>query len=171
MRKHRLFKSLRAQLPISFAAIALLTTSLIGMVLYITISNYYSNLETRYLDSNVHGAANNISRIAENSEITPDDSLMDYQDVFQNQTKITAFLIQARVRILDVNHNVINDSGSPSKSWNITVPRPQNNGEQPPPPQDESPNNADADRPKATATPSTNSKSTPDPSSFSLEPN
>jgi signal transduction histidine kinase len=171
MKIHRLFKSLRAQLPFSFAAIALLTTTLIGFVMYLTISNSYTKLERQYLDSNVHSAANNISRIAENSDITQEDSLADYKSLFQNQVKVTAFLIQSRVRILDNQGNIILDSGSPSKSWNITVPRPQNNDNQPPPPQDDkAPGVTPTASSNGTAEVDGNMESTPDTSSFSLEP-
>jgi signal transduction histidine kinase len=133
MRKLRLFKSLRAQLPISFAGIALLTTTLIGAFLLFIIWNYYSDMEKRFLDSNVHGTANSLSRIAENSDIYSGASLTEYKDVFQNQSKVAAFLVQSRVRILDLENDVITDTGSPSRSWNITVPRPKSDNGQPPP--------------------------------------
>jgi hypothetical protein len=132
VKKIKLTKSLRAQLPFSFAGIALLTTTLIGAVLLAIIWNYYTGLEKQYLKSNVKGTANNLSRIAENSEIYSGDSLTEFTDVFQNQAKVTAFLIQCRVRILDTNDNAVADTGSPSKSWNITVPKPksrENNGD------------------------------------------
>ncbi len=165
MKKHKIFKSLRAQLPFSFAGIVLLTITLVGMVMYFTIWSYYSGLEKQYLDTNVHGTANNISRIVENSDITQNDSLMDYQDVFQNQAKLTAFLIQSRVRILDIDHNLIADSGSPSKSWNITVPRPQRNDTQPGPP-----NGQNSGEAAGNDSAGTSQTPTPDLSSFSLEP-
>ena len=133
MKKRGFIQSLRAQLPISFAGVALLTTTMIGAALYFIIWNYYTGLEKNYLDGNVHGTANNLTRIAENSEISSDDSLMDFQDVFQDQVKVTAFLIQSRVRILDKDLNEIADSGSPSKSWKITMPGPQSANNQPPP--------------------------------------
>jgi len=133
MKKLRLFKSLRAQLPFSFAGIALLTTTLIGVVLLAIIWNYYSGLEKRFLDSNVKGTANSLGRIADNSEIQAGDSLTEFTEVFQNQSKVAAFLVQCRVRILDTENNVIADTGSPSKSWNITVPKPRENDQQPPP--------------------------------------
>ena len=169
MKKRRLFKSLQAQLPISFATIALLTTTLIGFVMYLTISDYYNNLERQYLDSNVRGAANNLSRIAENSEIILGDSLMDYQDVFQNQVKIAAFLVQSRVRVLDNDGNVIADSGSPSQSWNITVARPQNN-DKPSSQPEASPDAVPTAIPSSSTETPPDVENTPDTSSFSLEP-
>ena len=121
MKRHKLFRSLRTQLPLSFGVLALLTTTLIGIVMALTIWKNYNNLENRYLNNNVFGTANSISRIVQKSEISLGDSLLEYQDVFQNQARITAFLIQSRVRILDVNGNAIADSGSPSQSWNIRM--------------------------------------------------
>ncbi|NPV39781.1 MAG: HAMP domain-containing histidine kinase [Anaerolineae bacterium] len=133
MKTIRQFKSLRAQLPISFAAIALLTTTLIGAVLLAIIWNYYGGLEKQYLESNVRGTANSLSRIAENSGIQAGDSLSDFTDVIQNQSRVAAFLVQCRVRVLDTNNMVIYDTGSPSQSWNITVPKPKEKSQQPPP--------------------------------------
>ena len=125
MRKGRFIKSLQAQLPIAFAGIALIATTLIGALLYFIVWNYYTKLEQNYLDVNLHGMADNMSRISNNFEIQSSDSLMDIQDVFQNQVKITAFLVQSRVKILDIDQNVIADSGSPSESWNIIMSEPR----------------------------------------------
>ena len=137
--KKRFFDSLKAQLPLSFATITLVTTTMIGVVLYFIIWNYYTNLEARYLNSNVEGIANNLTRIAENSDINVENSLTDFQDVFKNQAKVTAFLIQSRIKIMDSDYQVITDSGSPSESWSITMParrrdendQPQNNDQTP----------------------------------------
>lgn len=131
-KKTRFLGSLRTQLPVSYASIALITTTLIGAVLLFIIWNYYHGLEEKYLNSNLHGTANNLTRIVEENDITDPESLIEYSDVFQNQANVTAFLIQSRMRVLDIERNVIADSGSPSKSWNITIPRPNsNNGQQP----------------------------------------
>lgn len=158
--KVRLFRSLRTQLPLSYIGIALLTTSMIGVVMLFTIGNYYSDLEKQYLDANIHGTANNLSRIAESFEIEQTDSLADFSDVFQNQVKVTAFLIQSRVRIMDTEGNVIADSGSPSRSWNITMSRPRPSEDQQPPEQEEDTVSMGAE----------SSESDPAQSSFSLEP-
>lgn len=128
--KRRLFNSLRAQLPLSYAGIALITTTLIGAVLLFIIWNYYHGLEKQYLESNLHGTANNLTRIVEENDITATTSLIDYSDVFQNQANITAFLIQSRMRVLDTNGNIIADSGSPTSSWNITISKPKNSANQ-----------------------------------------
>ncbi len=123
-KKTRFLDSLRTQLPLSYASIALITTTLIGAVLLFIIGNYYHGLEEKYLNSNLHGTANSLTRIVEENDITDPESLIDYSDVFQNQANVTAFLIQSRMRVLDIDRTVIADSGSPSKSWNITIPRP-----------------------------------------------
>ena len=172
MKRHKLFRSLRTQLPLSFGVLALLTTTLIGIVMALTIWKNYNNLENRYLNNNVFGTANSISRIVQKSEISLGDSLLEYQDVFQNQARITAFLIQSRVRILDVNGNAIADSGSPSQSWNITVPRLQNSDQQSLSGTDQlqgiDPRIIPTEATKAEEPPVT--ENTPNASSFSLEP-
>ena len=172
MKKHKLFKSLRTQLPLSFGALALLTTTLIGIVLALRIWKYYNNIENQYLNNNVFGTANSISRIVQKSEISLGDSLVEYQDVFQNQAKITAFLIQSRVRILDVNGYAVADSGSPTQSWNITVPRSHYSDQQSPSAADEThgidPSSMPTEVADAEEIPET--ENTTNTSSFSLEP-
>ncbi len=123
MRK-KFFRSLKVQMPYSFATISLITTSIIGLVLYFIIWNYYTGLEERYLDANVQGFSDNLTRIADTMDIQIDDSLEDYEYVFQGQSQLTAFLIQSRVKVMDNDHEIIADSGSPSESWNITIPNP-----------------------------------------------
>ena len=151
---------MRTQLPLSYIGIALLTTSMIGVVMLFTIGNYYSDLEKQYLDSNIHATVNNLSRIAESFEIGQSDSLADFRDVFQNQVKVTAFLIQSRVRILDIEGNVIADSGSPSRSWNITMSRPKPSDDQ----------RASSREDDSVLTDAENNDSESAQSSFSLEP-
>ncbi|NMC29105.1 MAG: HAMP domain-containing histidine kinase [Pelolinea sp.] len=128
----RKLNSLRTQLPLSYASIALITTTLIGAVLLFIIWNYYHGLEEKYLNSNLHGTANSLTRIVEENDINDPKLLKDYSDVFQNQANITAFLIQSRMRVLDIDGNVVADSGTPSRSWSITIPRPKNDGTQQP---------------------------------------
>lgn len=123
--KKLFFKALRTQLPLSYAGIAFITTTLIGAVSLFVIWNYYHGLEKEYLNSNLRGTVNSVVSIVEENQINEPDILTQYGDVFQNQTKITAFLIQSRMRILDADRNVIADSGSPSESWNITFPKPK----------------------------------------------
>lgn len=124
--KKPFLKSLRTQLPLSYAGIALITTTLIGAVSLFVIWNYYHGLEKAYLSSNLRGTVNSVMSIVEENQIDDPGTLAQYSDVFQNQTKITAFLVQSRMRILDADRNVIADSGSPSDSWNITIPKPKN---------------------------------------------
>ena len=87
----RKLNSLRTQLPLSYASIALITTTLIGAVLLFIIWNYYHGLEEKYLNSNLHGTANSLTRIVEENDINDPKLLKDYSDVFQNQANITAF--------------------------------------------------------------------------------
>jgi signal transduction histidine kinase len=171
-KKTRFLTSLRTQLPVSYASIALITTTLIGAVLLFIIWNYYHGLEEKYLNSNLHGTANSLARIIETNDITDPESLLRYSDVFQNQTNVTAFLIQSRMRVLDINRNVIADSGSPSRSWNITIPRPNSSGGQQPaktePTGDERPSFS---LEKSEDQSSRNSDSNPPPYSIQANPN
>lgn len=141
------------------------------MLLFI-IWNYYHGLEEKYLNSNLHGTANSLARIIETNDITDPESLLQYSDVFQNQTNVTAFLIQSRMRVLDINRNVIADSGSPSRSWNITIPRPNSSGGQQPaqtePTGDERPSFS---LEKSEDQSSRNSDSNPPPYSIQANPN
>lgn len=126
MRK-KFFRSLKVQLPYAFATMSLITTSLIGLVLYIIIWNYYSGLEVRNLDTNIHDLVNNLTGIARAIDIDVEDSIDDYGDIFQGQSELTAFLIQSRVKIMDSDHEIIADSGSPSESWTIPLSQLQSN--------------------------------------------
>lgn len=168
MKIKSIFQSLRTQLPWSYAGTALLATSLIGVVMVFTIGNYYTGLEEKYLNSNIHGTTGNLTRIAENSGISVGDSLEDYLDVFENQAKVTAFLIQSHVRIMDTDQFVIADSGSPSKSWNITMQRSRPDDNQPPP----EPDNEDSDQSSFSLEPSGNRPPQNDiPAAYSIQAN
>lgn len=95
--------SIRWRLPLSYAAIALLTTVALGLVLLLTLRNFYEQQEQQYLQSNA---------AAISGEIAP--FLRDGLPVaaLESQLKGFAFLSQARVQVLDVAENVVADSGS-----------------------------------------------------------
>ena len=95
--------SIRWRLPLSYAAIALLTTLALGLVLLLTLRNFYEQQEQQYLQSNA---------AAIGSEIVP--FLRDGLPVaaLESQLKGFAFLSQARVQVLDAAENVVADSGS-----------------------------------------------------------
>jgi signal transduction histidine kinase len=95
-------RSLRWQLPFSYAAIALLAVLALGITLLGTLRGFYQEQELGYL-------AGNAVAIAE--EIAP---LLAAGDLVTLQAEIAAysFLMQARVQVLDVaGQTVVADSG------------------------------------------------------------
>lgn len=95
--------SIRWRLPLSYAAIALLTTLALGLVLLLTLRNFYEQQERQYLQGNA---------AAISSEIAP--FLRDGLPVaaLESQLKGFAFLSQTRVQVLDAAEKVVADSGS-----------------------------------------------------------
>lgn len=95
--------SIRWRLPLSYAAIALLTTLALGLVLLLTLRDFYARQELDYLQSNA---------AAIGSEVAP--FLRDGLPLaaLESQLKGFAFLSQARVQVLDVAGEVVADSGS-----------------------------------------------------------
>ena len=122
MSKIQFPNTLRIQLPLTYAGIALLATSLIGAVLYLIIGNYYLTLEQKYLDGNARGLAQNLSDLSRREYISGTDGLHVNAEQFNNRVSLAAFLMQSRVRILDAAGNVIAASGKPTKDWNIHLP-------------------------------------------------
>lgn len=113
---------IRFQLPLSYVAITLLVTLLIGVCMLFIIGRFYQNMEQDYLKENAGSIADSISMYTRNNRVGSDNPLENYRQVLQNQAEATAFLIQARVRILDRDGNVIADSGTPSQAWTIHLP-------------------------------------------------
>ncbi len=116
--------SIRARLPLSYAAIALVTAVAVGAVLLITLRGYYAE---RDLERMNHGA-NSIGFVVERmlEDNTPLSTLQTQMDSF-------AFFSQARVRLLDTQHQPIIESrttpginmvsfNSPDDSDGVTTP-------------------------------------------------
>ncbi len=101
-------------LPLSYAGIALLAAFALGGLLLLTLQNHYNELERNYLA----GSAQAISRSAE-PLYRDRETLAD--DVFQSAADIYSFLVQARVRLLDANQELIADSGPVSSQDVISV--------------------------------------------------
>ncbi len=121
--------SIRWRLPLSYAGIALLAVLVLGGMLLFTLQNHYNKLERRYLNGTAHAIVPGLEMIyADRAQLA--------DDVFQTSADIFSFVVQARVRLLDVNRQVIADSGSMSEQDMISVDvrRPdQGAGEVPPP--------------------------------------
>jgi signal transduction histidine kinase len=94
---------IRLRLPLSYALIALLAAMVLGSILLLTLQSYYTEQEYNYLKNNAQLISPGIGKILES-----DKSSAYLQVYIQN----LSFLIQARVRLLDVDGNVVADSGS-----------------------------------------------------------
>lgn len=100
-------RSVKWQLPLSYAAIALLATLSLGLVLLITLRGYYAQRERDYLIGNAQAiSATIIPLIAE--EAPP--------EVLELQLSNLSFLSQTRVRLLDVGGKLVAESGAPGAS-------------------------------------------------------
>lgn len=94
-------KSIRWRLTLSYAAIALLAASALGAVLLTTLRDYYQQRERDYLLTNAAGVTLKFAEALR--EGLPLDE----------QAQGLAFLLQARVRVLGVDRQVLADSGLP----------------------------------------------------------
>jgi hypothetical protein len=120
--------SIRWRLPLSYAGIALLAVLVLGGVLLLTLQNHYNTLEHRYLNGSAHA-------IAPSAEMIYQDRSQLGENVFQTSADIFSFVVQARVRLLDTNRQLIADSGSAYEQAVIGVDvRRPNDGEGAAPP-------------------------------------
>jgi signal transduction histidine kinase len=97
--------SIRWRLPLSYAGIALLAAIALGGILLLTLQQHYDDLERKYLDTSAAVIAPSAEQLYSDRE-----SLTD--DVFQSSANIYSFLVKTRVRLLDVDQQVIADSGT-----------------------------------------------------------
>jgi len=98
-------KSIRWRLTLSYAAIALLAASALGLVLRTILRDYYNRQEASYLQSR----AIEISMIA--SQLF--EAGVPAQ-LIEDQSKSWSFFLQARIQIEDAHRKVIADSGIPN---------------------------------------------------------
>jgi signal transduction histidine kinase len=103
-------KSVRWRLPLSYAAIALLATLALGLVLLATLRGYYRQQELDYLTNNAQAMGSSVARLMELDVPT---------SVLQTQLRSLAFLSQTRVRLLDTAASVLVDSGAPQDQQGV----------------------------------------------------
>jgi HAMP domain-containing protein len=96
--------SIRWRLPLSYAATALLAALLLGAILLLGLRGYYSRRESDYLRNNATAVASTVSLLAAPKAAA---------GALQPQVELMAFLSQVRVRITDLQGNVVADSGDP----------------------------------------------------------
>jgi signal transduction histidine kinase len=99
-------KSMRVRLPLTYAAIALLTALALGGVLYLTLKDYYMKQERTYLIDRAAAIQAVLSKMVEGG--APPKAL-------EAQVSSLAFFTQARVRLLDNKNYVLADSGDPTQ--------------------------------------------------------
>lgn len=98
-------KSLRFQLPLTYAGIALLTALALGAVLILTLREYYLHQERSYLQGNALAMRNAVAQLVE-ADLPP--------EVLKAQIENLSFLALARIRVLDANGTLLIDSGIPN---------------------------------------------------------
>ncbi len=96
------FRSLRWQLPLSYAAIALLAVLALGAALLGTLTSFYAEQERAYLSGNATAIATEIAPLLAAGDLSG----------LESQIAGYAFLTQSRVQIWDdSNQSVLADSG------------------------------------------------------------
>src|SRR5690349_12554728 len=104
--------SIRWRLPVSYAVIALLAAVSLGSVMLLVLRNYYADQERSYLEGNAFTLKPVIEQILQS----------DAQKIpLKAQINVLAFLSQAQIRLLDVNGNVLVDSGVPTSKQVVAV--------------------------------------------------
>lgn len=96
-------KSIRGQLPLTYAGIALLAALALGTGLLITLRGYYSQQELDYLKGNTQAIGQTLGIIYSRGRA-------DFE--IQAQVKSLSFLSQSRIRVLNNERQTIADSGS-----------------------------------------------------------
>lgn len=105
-------RSIRWQLPLSYAAISLLSTLALGLVLLLTLRDYYLQRELEYLTDNAesinHAAAD---MLTQNTPLA----------VMEAQLASYAFLAQVRLRLHSADGQVLTDSGIPNHRSMLSI--------------------------------------------------
>ena len=105
-------KSMRVRLPLTYAAIALLATLVLGSVLILTLMDYYTHRESENMLERAKAIQTYLSQMMQ-------DGLP--VDVLQAQIKNLAYFAQVRVRFYDQNQQLLADSGEISNQDVLTV--------------------------------------------------
>ncbi len=98
-------ESMRWQLAITYAAIALLTSAALGAILLSTLRYYYDRMEFDYLMGNARFISRTVAdQLSSGAPI----------ETIESRVEGLAFLAQARVKLLDSSGQVMADSGPPN---------------------------------------------------------
>ncbi len=116
-----MFRSLRWQLSLTYAGIALLTALVLNLLLLGALGAYYEGQELAYLRDNATFITQNLARLMDKG--VPPDALAA-------QLKVLSFLARTRLRLLDARQTVMADSGPPALVRLEIVVSPQTTGPQ-----------------------------------------
>lgn len=105
-------KSMRVRLPLTYAAIALLSALVLGSVLIFTLRDYYAGRERAYMLERAKALQAALAPMLQESLPL---------DVLQAQIKNLAFFAQARVRLLDTEQQPLADTGDLSNQDIMTL--------------------------------------------------
>ncbi len=98
------FQSIRWRLPLTYAAIVLLTVTFLASVLLFTLDQYYTSRETVYLTNTARAFAGRIERLYLEDQIT--------SEALSPVILPVSFLSRSRIRLLDEEGQVVFDSTS-----------------------------------------------------------
>ena len=104
--------SIRWRLPASYALIALLAALSLGSMMLLVLRSYYADQELEYLHGNATALQPVIAQFLQS-----DLSGVSLQD----QITGLGFLSQTQIRLLDINGNVLADSGVPDSGQVVAV--------------------------------------------------
>lgn len=101
-------RTLRGNLSLTYAGIALLTAAILGAVLFSVLSGYYARSEESYLRAAAERIAGELVPIADPAAVT-------------EWAQVAALGTQTRVRVFDASGVLVADSGSPRELDPATV--------------------------------------------------
>jgi len=104
-------KSIRLQLPLSYAGIALLAALLLGGLMLAILRRYYIDQEIEYLEQNAQAISMLVSQMQQDQT---SESLAALLQSF-------AFISNIQVRLLDPDGQVLADSGLPQEQTTVAV--------------------------------------------------
>ena len=103
-------KSIRWQLLLSYAGIALLTTLLLGAIMLAILQGYYADQEIEYLEQNAAAIGQKMAAV-QSSEKPP--------EVLEPMLAAFAFFSNTQVCLLDSDGDVLLDTGSPQEQTTL----------------------------------------------------
>ena len=102
--------SIHWRLPLSYAAIAILTTLSLGVVLLTALQQFYRQQELDYLVNNARTVSANITPLIE-AGLPP--------EILQSHLSSLAFLSQTQVQFQDADGNIIASAGAPDETQEV----------------------------------------------------